>query len=245
MNSDGDSFGDACDNCPLVANQDQKDDDGDGVGNACDQCPDNSGSAGFGCPDDDCVGRDFDGDGLIGDCDPCPYIFGAECDGGGDDDEKGCETAWMFGDHTWTNKDNDGLSISTRWGWAEEFGVGSDNFEGGSAGEFPFFAGAGQNDYDNNGYQAGMVNISSNGTTITVTVTAESDVEFNTLHIYTSDMKPTTAAPGQFDKLVGVDGLTDENPDSDNPNIYQFTYSGDGNFWIAVHGDVCGEDDDN
>ncbi|SDR68810.1 hypothetical protein [Gramella sp. MAR_2010_147] len=242
LNSDNDSLGDACDNCPFVDNEDQKDDDdGDDVGDACDQCPDNVGSAGsFGCPDDDCIGRDFDGDGLIGDCDPCPYIFGDECDDG----EKGCETAWMYGDHTWTKKDDDDLKISARWGWAEEFGVGSDNFEGGSVGEFPFFAGAGQNDYDNNGYLAGKVTVSSSGSTITVTVEAESDVNLNTLHIYTSDMMPTTAAPGQFDKLNDVDGLTDENPDSDNPNIYQFTYSGDGDFWIAVHGDVCGEDDD-
>lgn len=239
---DGDGVGDDCDNCPSTSNSDQADSDEDGVGDVCDQCPDNAGSTGsFGCPNVDCIGRDFDDDGLIGNCDPCPNIPGDQCDNG---EEKGCETAWMYGDHTWTNKDNDDLSLSTRWGWAEEFGVGSDNFEGGTVGEFPFFAGAGQNDYENNGYLAGMVTVSVSGSTITVTVTAESDVDLNTLHIYTSDMMPTTAAPGQFDKLEGVDGINDGSPSSDSPNVYEFTYSGDGNFWVAVHGDVCGAEED-
>ena len=35
---DSDGSGDACDNCPLVANTGQADGDGDGVGDACDNC---------------------------------------------------------------------------------------------------------------------------------------------------------------------------------------------------------------
>ena len=35
LNSDGDRYPDACDNCPYVANNDQKDDDDNGIGNAC------------------------------------------------------------------------------------------------------------------------------------------------------------------------------------------------------------------
>ncbi len=36
--ADGDSIPDASDNCPAIANSDQKDTDGDGVGDACDNC---------------------------------------------------------------------------------------------------------------------------------------------------------------------------------------------------------------
>lgn len=38
--ADGDGIPDGQDNCPTVANADQKDSDGDGVGDACDQCAD-------------------------------------------------------------------------------------------------------------------------------------------------------------------------------------------------------------
>ncbi len=72
-----------------------------------------------------------------------------------------------------------------------------------------------------------------------MTVTAAAGVDLNTLHIYTSDLKPETDAPGQFDKLPNVDGINDSDPSSTNPNVYNFTYSGDGEFWVAVHGDVC------
>ncbi len=59
--SDGDGVGDACDNCPGVANLDQVDADGDGVGDACDNCPN--------VVNADQVDRDGDG---VGDaCDNC------------------------------------------------------------------------------------------------------------------------------------------------------------------------------
>jgi hypothetical protein len=38
QNSDGDGFGDVCDNCPATRNEDQLDTDGDGVGDACSPC---------------------------------------------------------------------------------------------------------------------------------------------------------------------------------------------------------------
>src|SRR5262249_5732734 len=37
--SDGDGIPDVCDDCPSVANADQRDGDGDLVGDACDNCP--------------------------------------------------------------------------------------------------------------------------------------------------------------------------------------------------------------
>lgn len=42
-NSDGDSHGDACDNCRMVKNPDQRDTDGDGKGDACDDDMDGDG----------------------------------------------------------------------------------------------------------------------------------------------------------------------------------------------------------
>ncbi|MFI5394766.1 MAG: thrombospondin type 3 repeat-containing protein [Candidatus Binatia bacterium] len=40
QDTDGDGIPDAQDNCPSVANSDQRDSDGDGVGDVCDLCPD-------------------------------------------------------------------------------------------------------------------------------------------------------------------------------------------------------------
>lgn len=52
QDSDGDGIADAQDNCPNVANPDQKDSDGDGIGDACDRCADtpaNSAVTSTGC----------------------------------------------------------------------------------------------------------------------------------------------------------------------------------------------------
>ena len=75
---DGDYVADNEDNCPEVANADQRDDDGDGVGNACDGCPNDPGKAapgscGCGVTDrnadgdaaPDCIDSDDDNDGVL------------------------------------------------------------------------------------------------------------------------------------------------------------------------------------
>ena len=64
-NSDEDTFGDACDNCPQVSNESQTNSDEDTLGDACDNCPQVSNES----------QTDSDGDKIGDDCDNCPVVF--------------------------------------------------------------------------------------------------------------------------------------------------------------------------
>lgn len=220
IDSDHDGVPNCYDNCSEVSNSLQTDTDGDGIGDACDYCPEKY----------DKINADSDGDGIGDLCDSCPNDATNSCNNG----EKACESAWMFGDHTFTKKDNDDLSLSGKWGWAEYFEVNQ------SPEIFNFYAAAGNNN-TSNGYLAGQIEISKSGSTLTIEVRAEADVDFKEIKIYTSYMKPPTASPGQFDKLDDVQGKKDASPEA--INTYTFNYPGDDPIWIAVHGDVCGKND--
>ena len=92
--SDGDGVSDSMDNCPLVANPDQKDSDADGIGDVCDDDIDSDGvlNVADNCPlvfnadqkdsDADGIGDvcddDIDSDGVLNVADNCPLVFNAD-----------------------------------------------------------------------------------------------------------------------------------------------------------------------
>ncbi len=196
------------------------DTDGDGIPDECDPCPL--------IP----TWLDEDGDCLPNNEDPCPGDTENNCNPGEPCEPQTCyksETAWMWGDHTLTKKDNDGLSLSGKWGWAEKFEVGQEDTI------FNFYAAAGKNN-PAKGFLSGEVVITVEGSVVTVAVKAETGIKLDKLDIYLHDNKPESDAPGSFSSNGG---LTDEEPCSSEENIYTFEYSGDGSFWVMVHGEVC------
>jgi len=91
---DGDGVASAQDNCPLVANPDQRDGDHDGSGDACDNCPAAANPTQRDLDGDrvgDACDEDRDGDGVPNDQDACPASYvdgrspGSVLDGGGPD----------------------------------------------------------------------------------------------------------------------------------------------------------------
>ena len=80
--NDHDGLGNMCDNCPFVRNIDQTNTDGDGVGDACDNCidtanPNQTDGDGDGIGDAcDGTDDDLDGDGVA--IDNCPFVQNAD-----------------------------------------------------------------------------------------------------------------------------------------------------------------------
>lgn len=120
--SDGDGFGDACDNCPQVSNSDQSDSDGDGTGDSCDNCPltsnadqadrdsDQLGDACDACPGSPSLSGDQDGDGTPDVRDNCLCLPNAnQADGDGDGVGDACDNCPALANVSQKDSDRDGL----------------------------------------------------------------------------------------------------------------------------------------
>jgi hypothetical protein len=146
-------------------------------------------------------------------------VEGISCEVCDDPDpvDPGCETAYMFGNNTFQQ-----LGIGNNWGWAQFI----ENANG--VYTYDFHAGAGQNN-TNNGYLAGEVTLTVNGTNVHVAINITApDVTLTETHVYVSGDAPTTSAPGQYSN--GTNGTF---PD--------YTYNG-GDLWVIVHGVVCDDE---
>jgi hypothetical protein len=120
--ADSDGTGDACDNCPDLANADQADADSDGTGDACDNCPDmanadqadtdsdGTGDACDNCPDlANADQADADSDGSGDACDNCPDLANADqADGDSDGTGDACDNCPDLANADQADTDSDG-----------------------------------------------------------------------------------------------------------------------------------------
>ncbi|MFD0975780.1 hypothetical protein [Salinimicrobium gaetbulicola] len=242
--SDGDGICDDDDNCPNDANQYQEDTDNDGIGNVCDDTPGGDNPC-------DARGGDSDGDGICDDDDNCPNTsnpdqdnrdadaWGDVCDLCPDQASEmneecpemgmGCDTAYMFGDQ---ELNDDALGYNgNNWGWGlyvDGVGFEEDYFVGDNTWEFPFYAGAGQND-TSKGWQAGIVQLVLGDDGVTVQIILNDGVTIDGSHIWISeDGWPDKRAPGQFNYNYNAENST-------KPHNYDV----EAPFYLIVHGGVC------
>jgi hypothetical protein len=143
-----------------------------------------------------------------------------------------CETAFAKGGYVFTTdkKSNPeklpSLNLTkNRWGWAI-------NMLSPGAGSYSIYAGAGLNDVSK-GTKVGTLSVGWDGSNATVTYSLSGAV-MKEVHIYASDTKPTTLAPGQygytqyFDPAVTGHSVTFNVTDT----------NGDG-IWLIAHAVSC------
>lgn len=136
-------------------------------------------------------------------------------------DPSGCETAYMLGG----TELNDLNLNGNKWGWVEYFEDEDGTYT------YLLYAAAGQNDLEK-GFLAGEVTLEVIGEHVEVNIQLNEGCSLTETHVYLSDDEPGTTAPGQY-------GNTHNDLNGANSDIFNLSYSGDGNFWIIVHAVVC------
>lgn len=116
--------------------------------------------------------------------------------------------------------------IRNRWGWAI-------NVTATGITSYDIWAGAGLNNTAN-GVKVGTLTVNYTGSQAIVTYSLTSPNVMGEVHVYASDFKPTTTAPGQYGNTVYFDPKT---------NAYAATYpvsdtNADG-IWIIAHAVAC------
>lgn len=144
-----------------------------------------------------------------------------------------CATAfakggWVFVTDRKSNPENLptlGL-IKNRWGWAI-------NVTAPGVTTYDIWAGAGLNKISN-GVRVGSLTVDWNGSSATIAYTLDSPNVMEEVHIYASDFKPTTTAPGQYGNLA----YFDPKRGSYITTVQVSDSNGDG-IWIIAHAAAC------
>lgn len=142
-----------------------------------------------------------------------------------------CETAfakgdWVFARHHSANPEGlPSLELTRmRWGWAIEITDLDPN-------TYEIWAGAGLNKTEN-GTLVGDLTVTRSGFDVTVSYAMDGGYGMQELHVYASDVAPTTIAPGQYGHTEYFDPLSDTYAET-------FTIDGGGGIWIIAHAVVC------
>jgi hypothetical protein len=145
-----------------------------------------------------------------------------------------CETAFAKGGWVWTtDRKSNPQSLPSlrltrnRWGWAI-------NLTAPGVTTYEIWAGAGLNN-TGNGEKVGTLMVNWNGANAIVTYTMNSGCDLEEVHLYASDARPTTTAPGQYGNLAQFD-----------PNATTYTFNvpladsnGTDGVWLIAHAVVC------
>lgn len=144
-----------------------------------------------------------------------------------------CTTAFAKGTHVFVTEKKSNPEnlpslnlIKNRWGWAI-------NLTATGTTTYQIWAGAGLNK-TSNGVLVGTLTVTWNGTSATITYALSGSNVMEEVHIYASDFKPTTTAPGQYGNIAYFDPMTG----TYTKTVQVSDSNGDG-IWIIAHAVAC------